>query len=470
MSAVTRVVIVGGGPGGYEAALVAAQVGGEVTLVDRDGLGGAAVLTDCVPSKTLIATAEVMSSMQSASELGLTIGGGKVQHAINVNLGLVNRRVLALADAQSKDIARNLKANGVRVVSGTGRLDGPGTVIATTEAGEERLDAEVVLLSTGTRPRELPDAVPDGERILTWKQVYGLESLPEHLVVVGSGVTGAEFASAYNALGAKVTLVSSRDMVLPGQDQEAARILQEVFVRRGIDVRSRSRAVGAKRVGDTVVVTLASGETIEASHCLMAVGAVPNTENLGLETAGIAVDRGYITVDRVSRTSARGVYAAGDVTGVFALASVAAMQGRIAMWHSLGDAVAPLDLNRVSSNVFTAPEIATVGVTQEQVDAGLSTAVGVMVPLKANARAKMQNLTEGFVKLFCLPITGIIVGGVVVAPHASELIHAITVAVAQRVTVEDFSHAFTVYPSISGSIAEAARRLYGHAAERSITV
>jgi dihydrolipoamide dehydrogenase len=140
------------------------------------------------------------------------------------------------------------------------------------------------------------------------------------------------------------------------------------------------------------------------------------------------------------------------------------------MWHSLGDAVMPLDLNRVSSNVFTSPEIATVGVTQEQVEAGLSTAVGVMVPLRGNARAKMQNVTEGFVKLFCLPITGIIVGGVVVAPHASELIHAIAVAVAERVTVEGFSHAFTVYPSISGSIAEAARRLHGHAEEPSITV
>lgn len=466
----TRVVIVGGGPGGYEAALVAAQLGGEVTLVDRDGLGGAAVLTDCVPSKTLIATAEVMSSMQNAAELGITIGGGKVQHAINVNLGLVNRRVLALAKAQSKDIAKNLKANGVKVVVGTGRLDGPGAVIATTEGGERRLEAEVVLLATGTRPRELPDAKPDGERILTWKQVYSLETLPEHLVVVGSGVTGAEFASAYNALGAKVTLVSSRDMVLPGQDQEAARVLQEVFVRRGVDLRSRSRAVAARREGDGVVVTLATGETIEASHCLMAVGALPNTENLGLETAGVATDRGYITVDKVSRTTARGVYAAGDVTGVFALASVAAMQGRIAMWHSLGDAVAPLDLNRVSANVFTAPEIATVGVTQEQVDAGLTSAVGVMVPLRGNARAKMQSVTDGFIKLFCLPITGIIVGGVVVAPHASELIHAISVAVAERITVEAFSHDFTVYPSISGSIAEASRRLYGHAEEKSITV
>ncbi|HET7724977.1 MAG TPA: NAD(P)H-quinone dehydrogenase [Propionibacteriaceae bacterium] len=466
----TGVVIVGGGPGGYEAALVASQLGGEVTLVDRDGLGGAAVLTDCVPSKTLIATAEVMSSMQSASELGLTIGGGEVQQAVTVNLGLVNRRVLGLARAQSADIATTLAASGVRVVSGSGRLDGQNAVIATVDGSEERYEAEVILLATGTRPRELPAAKPDGERILTWKQVYGLESLPEHLVVVGSGVTGAEFASAYNALGAKVTLVSSRDMVLPGQDEDASRVLQDVFVQRGVDLRPRSRAVAVRREGDGVVVTLASGDTIEASHCLMAVGAVPNTEDLGLEAAGITTNGGYIPVDKVSRTNARGVYAAGDVTGVFALASVAAMQGRIAMWHALGDAVAPLDLSHVSSNVFTSPEIATVGVTQEQVDAGLSTAVGVTVTLRGNARAKMQNITEGFVKLVCLPITGIIVGGVVVAPHASELIHAISVAVAERITVESFSHDFTVYPSVSGSIAEAARRLHGHAEEHSITV
>ncbi len=466
----TRVVIVGGGPGGYEAALVASQLGGEVTLVERSGLGGAAVLTDCVPSKTLIATAEVMTSMQSASELGLTIGGGDVQHAITVNLGLVNRRVLGLAAAQSADIAQTLAASGVHVVAGTGRLDGQNAVVVHAGETEERYEAEVILLATGTRPRELPEATPDGERILTWKQVYGLEEVPEHLVVVGSGVTGAEFASAYNALGAKVTLVSSREMVLPGQDEEAARVLQDVFARRGVDLRPRSRAAAVRREGDRVVVTLTTGHTIDASHCLMAVGAVPNTEDLGLEAAGIATNGGYIPVDKVSRTNARGVYAAGDVTGVFALASVAAMQGRIAMWHSLGDAVTPLDLGRVSSNVFTSPEIATVGVTQQHVEAGLSTAVGVMVPLRGNARAKMQNITEGFVKLFCLPITGIIVGGVVVAPHASELIHAISVAVAERVTVESFSHDFTVYPSISGSIAEAARRLHGHAEEHSITV
>ncbi len=466
----TRVVIVGGGPGGYEAALVASQLGGEVTLVERDGLGGAAVLTDCVPSKTLIATAEVMTTMLGAAELGLSIAGEAVRNAVSVDLGRVNQRVLDLAASQSADIRATLRANDVEVVSGTGRLDGTDAVLVSTDTGEQRYEAEIVLLATGTRPRELPGAMPDGERILNWKQVYGLSELPEHLIVVGSGVTGAEFASAYHALGARVTLVSSRDMVLPGQDQEAARVLQSVFVRRGIEIRSRSRAEGVSRVGEEVVVTLVGGEQIRGSHCLMAVGSLPNTEGLGLAEAGVATNRGFITVDRVSRTSARGVYAAGDVTGVFALASVAAMQGRIAMWHSLGDSVAPLDLLRVSSNVFTAPEIATVGVTQENVDAGLSSAVGVMVPLRGNARAKMQNVTDGFVKLFCLPLTGIIVGGVVVAPHASELIHAISIAVAERITVDTFSHDFTVYPSVSGSIAEAARRLHGHAEHDTITV
>lgn len=460
----TKVVILGGGPGGYEAALVGSQLGGDVTLIERDGLGGAAVLTDCVPSKTLIATAEAMTTIQNAAQLGLKLGAStSVESAVQVDLGAVNRRVLDLARAQSCDIEHKLLAEGVRVLKGEGRLDGPDAVIATTAEGEQRLDADIVLVATGTTPRELPTARCDGDRILSWKQVYQLTDLPERLIVVGSGVTGAEFASAYDALGVDVVLVSSRDQVLPGQDTDAAAVLQEAFEARGMNVMSRCRAVGAERVGNGVRVLLEDGRTVEGSHCLMAVGAIPNTTGIGLQTAGVQLTgSGHIVVDKVSRTSARGVYAAGDVTGVFALASVAAMQGRIAMWHSLGDAVSPLDLRRVSSNVFTAPEIATVGVTQAEVEAGTVKAAQVMLPLASNARAKMQGLQHGFVKLFCLPTTGIIVGGVVVAPYASELVHAISLAVAERITVDNFSHDFTVYPSLSGSIAEAARRLHNH--------
>ncbi|TDE15799.1 NAD(P)H-quinone dehydrogenase [Jiangella asiatica] len=454
MADVTRVAILGSGPGGYEAALVAAQLGAEVTLVDRDGVGGSAVLTDCVPSKTLIATAEVLTDTAESGELGVVLGG-----AVGVELARVNRRVLALAKAQSADTAAAVEKAGVRIVRGSGRL-APGDRVVVDDGAHE-LVADVALLATGARPRILPEAEPDGERILTWEQVYDLTEAPERLVVVGSGVTGAEFASAYNALGCDVTLVSSRDRVLPGEDADAAYVLEEVFARRGLKVLSRSRAASVRRDGDGVVVTLTDGRAVRGSHCLMAVGSVPNIEDLGLEECGIALDgRGFVKVDRVSRTSARGVYAAGDVTGVNMLASVAAMQGRTAMWHALGDAVTPLDLKAVAANVFTAPEIATVGWSQAAVDAGEIDAVAVKLPLATNARAKMQGIRDGFVKLFCRRGTGIIVGGVVVAPKASELIHPISVAVEASLTVDQMARAFTVYPSLSGSVAEAARRLH----------
>ena len=470
MPLVTDVVIIGGGPGGYEAALVASQLGGSVTLIERQGLGGSAVLTDVVPSKTLIATAEVMTTLRGAHELGLRLNGtDDLAHAFGVDLAAVNDRVLRLAAAQSSDIGARLRAEGVRVIDGTGRLDGTDFVVAATSGGEQRLRADIALIATGTTPRELPTARPDGERILTWTQLYALKDLPERLIVVGSGVTGAEFASAYNALGADVVLVSSRDQVLPGEDAEAGRVVQQVFERSGMTILSRSRAQAASVVGDEVVVELADGRTVTGSHCLMAVGSTPNTAGIGLESAGIAVDqRGYITVDRVSRTTARGVYAAGDCTGVFPLASVAAMQGRIAMWHSLGDAVGPLDLRTVAANVFTAPEIATVGVTQVEVDAGLVDARAVMLPLHTNARAKMRGITDGFVKIFCLPVTGIVIGGVVVAPIASELIEALSLAVREKLTVDQLAQSFTVYPSLTGSLAEAARRLHGRTAGQTV--
>jgi len=463
---VTRVVIIGGGPGGYEAALVASQLGGEVTLVDTDGLGGSAVLTDCVPSKTLIATAEVMTGVAESTELGIRFGGKDALDAetvVHVDLAAVNERVLELAGRQSIDITRRLTDQGVTILQGRGRLDGKERVIAETADGEVALDADVILIATGAHPRVLPDAVPDGERILTWTQVYALDQLPEKLIVVGSGVTGAEFASAYDALGAEVVLVSSRDRVLPGEDADAAQVLEDVFQRRGLTVLSKCRAESVTRDGDRVVVRLNDGREIVGSHCLLAVGSIPNTAEMGLEEAGVTLDKGgFIVADKVSRTSARGVYAAGDCTGVLMLASVAAMQGRIAMWHALGDAVAPLDLKIVSSNVFTAPEIATVGMSQAQADVALPKVATVKLALQGNARAKMQGLREGFVKVFCLPVTGIVVGGVVVAPRASELIYPLAIAVSQRLTVDQVAGSFTVYPSVSGSLAEAARQLHLH--------
>ena len=453
---VAHVTIVGGGPGGYEAALVASRLGAEVTLIERDGIGGATVLTDCVPSKTLIATSDLLTDVSTASELGV-----QVPSSVRADLAAVDARVLDLALKQSADIAHRLDASGVTTIAGSARIEREGVVVATTEHGTQRIETDAILVAAGAHPRVSPDAQPDGERILTWKQVYALQELPEHMIVVGSGVTGAEFASAYNGLGARVTLVSSRDRVLPGEDVDAANVIEDVFTRRGMTVMGNSRMASVARTEAGVLVTLTDGRTLEGSHCLLALGSIPNTEGLGLEDVGVVLDdRGFIKVDRVSRTSARGIYAAGDCTGVLMLASVAAQQGRIAMSHLLGDAVHPLDLGKVSSNVFTSPEIATVGMSQKQVEETDLQIDVQMLPLASNARAKMQGVHDGFVKIFCRRGMGVVVGGVVVGPRASELIHALSIAVSASLTVDQVADAFTVYPSMSGSVAEAARRLH----------
>lgn len=459
-----RIVIVGGGPAGYEAALMAAQLDADVVVVDRDGVGGACVLKDCVPSKTLIATSEVLTAVAGSPSLGVRLGAGRPE-AVEADLPAVNRRVKDLARAQSADIARRLAREGVQIVAGRARLVGAGRVVATDADGREQgIGADVVIVATGGSPRVLPGAVPDGERILDWRQVYDLERLPEHLVVVGSGVTGAEFANAYQAMGVPVTWVSSRDRVMPSEDADAARLLEDVFTRRGMRIMKNARAQAVHRVEGGVVVELADGRRVEGSHALMAVGSVPNTEGMGLPESGATLTAGgHVRVDRVSRTTSPNVYAAGDVTGVLPLASVAAMQGRIAVWHALGEAVTPLRLSTVASNVFTDPELATVGVAEGASDVGGVRLRTAKLPLATNARAKMQGITDGFVKLFCRPGTGTVLGGVVVAPRASELILPVSIAVQHGLTVDQLAHTFSIYPSLTGSLVEAARTLTTHA-------
>ncbi len=461
----TRIVIIGGGPAGYEAALVAAQLGAQVTVIERDGIGGASVLTDCVPSKTLIAAAGAMTSVHDSAVLGVH---GAEPASVGLDLAAVNQRVKGLAVAQSADIHSRLAAEGVRIVSGHGRLSDEMRGLAAHRvqvldgSGEvaEELEGDVVLIATGADPRVLPGAEPDHERILDWRDVYELDEMPEHLVVIGSGVTGAEFASGYLEAGVPVTLVSSRDRVLPGEDSDAAEVLEEVFQSRGGRLE-RGRAAGVRRTDKGVVVELTDGRAVEGSHALMTVGTVPNTGGLNLANCGVELtEAGHVVVDRVSRTSVPGVYAAGDVTGVFQLASVAAMQGRIAMWHALGEAVMPIKLKTVAANVFTHPEIATVGVQEASVRDGDDIQV-VRLPLATNARAKMSDMRDGFVKLFARRSTGVIMGGVVVAPGASELILPIALAVTKGLTVADLAQTFAIYPSLSGSITEAGRRLMG---------
>ena len=460
-----RIVVIGGGPGGYEAARAGVQLGAEVVLVEENGIGGNAVLTDVVPSKTLIATAEAAQRVASAAALGvrLMVDGKRVIAAIDIDLPAINSRLLQLAKSQSKDMLETLQAEGVTVVNGRGVLDGNHHVLITKsgETSPERIEAKTIIVATGARPRDLPTARTDGNRILNWKQLYNIGDLPEHMIVVGSGVTGAEFASAYLDLGSKVTLVSSRDKVLPGNDGEAAELIEDVFKRKGMQILRNARAASVKNLGESVEVTLEDGRVISGSHCLMAVGAIPNTEDIGLEEAGVKLNEtGHVISNKVARTSRANVYAVGDCSTALPLASVAAMQGRTAIYHTMGDVSVPTNLRNVASNVFTSPEIASVGWSQDEIEQGLVRGEVQKIMLDNNPRAKMQGIEEGFIKLYASVGSGTVIGGVVVAPTASDLIYPIAVAIENRLTVDQLARTYTVYPSLSGSIAEAASALH----------
>ena len=460
-----RVVIIGGGPGGYEAARTAAQLDAEVILIEERGVGGNAVLTDVVPSKTLIATAEAAQRVAVAQSLGLefSVEGKRVNPHVEVDLKTLNQRLLSLAQDQSQDMREALVEDGVRIIDGRGHLDGNHHVVVEPSAGgeSERIEAKTIIVAVGASPRELPDARTDGERILNWKQLYNLEELPEHMIVVGSGVTGAEFASAYLQLGSKVTLVSSRDKVLPGNDSDAAELLEKVFTTGGMNLLRNARAKSVKNIGDAVEVELADGTTLTGSHCLMAVGAIPNTQGLNLEEAGIVLnDTGHVVVNKVARTSRANVYAIGDCSTSMPLASVSAMMGRTAVYHTLGDVATPTRLRNVASNVFTSPEIASVGWSEQEIKDGLVRGEVATIELETNPRAKMEGISEGFIKLFASVGSGTVIGGVVVAPRASDLIYPIAVAIENRLTVDQVAKTYTVYPSLSGSIAEAASELH----------
>ena len=375
--------------------------------------------------------------------------------------------MIALADKQSSDIAKQLEQRGVRLIQGRARFTDQqhGHTTHRVEVhcegkDTEIIDCDMVLVCTGANPRVLPGAEPDGERILNWRQMYSLQEMPTHLIVVGSGVTGAEFVSAFAELGVEVTMVASRDRILPHDDADAADVLEEVLAGRGVHLEKHARVESVTNTGDGVVVRTTDGREIAGSHVMMSIGSIPNTADLNLEAAGVEVaPSGHIIVDRVSRTNVAGIYAAGDCSDLMPLASVAAQQGRIAVDHALGEGVSPVRLKTVGNAVFTRPEIAAVGVTQQQITDGEVDADIYKLDLSTNPRAKMRSLQHGFVKIFARKGSGQVLGGVIVAPTASELILSLTIAVANDLTVRQLANSMAVYPSLSGSITEAARRL-----------
>jgi pyruvate/2-oxoglutarate dehydrogenase complex dihydrolipoamide dehydrogenase (E3) component len=449
-----RFVIIGGGPAGNTAATHAARLGAEVTMIEKDIVGGAAHLLDCIPSKAMIATGGALARMGKASGMGL--------HKISADLDLdvLSTRIQSIEDRLERSTVELLTSQGVKLVQGTGRLVGPKQVVADTVEGPLELEADIVLLATGSRPRIPEWAAIDGERVLTTRDAYPPPEMPQHLIVVGSGVTGVEFVHMFRSFGCDVTLIVSRQQVLPNKDPEVAAALEADFIARGVRLYKGARAIGIEKEEGAVTVVCDDGRQARGSHALLAIGSVPNSESIGLDVAGVDQRDGYVVVDHNCESTVSGIYAAGDLSGKLPLSSVASMQGRKIAEHAMGQHGGVhhrrLDYDKAASAIFTVPEIADVGLAEADAFAEGRKIRVTKVPFSANAKALIENDSRGFVKIISDPATGVILGGSIVGRRAAELISVIALAVTAGLRVQDIYESLLVHPTLAEALSDAA--------------
>jgi dihydrolipoamide dehydrogenase len=422
-------------------------------MIENQIIGGAAHLKDCIPSKAMIATGNELTELQRARTMGLEASGG-------LDVGALRERIGGMETTLRESVTSLLESQGVRLLRGTGRLTGAYTVAADTDDGTEEIEADAILLATGSRPR-VPDWTRiDGERILTTREAYPPPEIPEHLVVIGSGVTGVEFTHMFSALGAAVTLIVSRQQVLPTKDPEVAAVLEAEFLARGVKLLKGARATAIGREDDKVFIACDDGRAVDGSHALLCIGSLPNTESLGCDLAGVEMDNsGYIPGNRHCQTNIPHIYSAGDVSGRLPLSSVAAMQGRKIAEHVMGltaRAHRHLDYDKAAQAIFTYPEIAEVGVAEAEAFAAGRKLRVTKVPFSSNPKSLINGDSRGFVKILSDPATGVVLGGAIVGRNAAELISVIAVAVTNRLKVVDIVDSLLVHPALAESIADAA--------------
>ncbi len=449
-----KFVIIGGGPAGHMAATHAARLGAEVTMIERDIVGGAAHLWDCIPSKAMIATGGAMALTRRA------IGMGLRPIEARLDFEALRARIASIEERLNLSAITLLESQGVRIVHGTGRFLGPHDVAADTVDGVVSFDADAVLLSSGSRPR-IPDwAEIDGERVLTTRQAYPPSELPEHLIVVGSGVTGVEFAHMFSSFGCQVTLIVSRQQVLPQKDPEVAAALEADFLRREVTLLKGARAVGIVRDTASVLVRCDDGRAVKGSHVILAIGSIPNSEGLALDAAGVDMDAGgYVTINQHCQSNVSHVYAAGDLSGKLPLSSVASMQGRKVAEHVMGLHTRDhrhLDYDKAASAIFTEPEIADVGMAEADAFASGRKIRVTKVPFSASAKALIEGDARGFVKIISDPATGVVLGGSIVGRNAAELVSVIALAVTAGLKVNDIVESLLVHPALAEALSEAA--------------
>lgn len=453
-------LVIGSGPGGYVAAIRASQLGLKTAVVERESLGGICLNWGCIPTKSLLKSAQVLEYLQHAADYGIVIDG-----EAKADFAKVVERSRTVADGMSKGIQFLFKKNKVDVIKGTGKLKSKGVVTVTDADGKSsEVKAKHIILATGARSRELPNLKQDGKKIIGYRKAMTLDKLPESMVVVGSGAIGSEFANFYATMGTKVTLVEFLPNVVPVEDEEVSKQLERSFKKSGMKVMTSSTVEKVDTSGKKCKVTIKTKkgeETVEADIVLSAVGITPNTENLGLEALKIETDKGKVKVDEYYRTNVEGIYAIGDIVDGPALAHAASAEGITCVEKIAGHHPQPVDYSNIPGCTYTSPEVASVGMTEKAAkEAGYKVKVGKF-PFTASGKASAAGAKEGFVKLVFDDKYGELLGAHMIGANVTEMIAELVVARKLETTGEEIIKSVHPHPTMSEAVMEAAAAAYG---------
>ncbi len=461
MAADYDLIVIGSGPGGYVAAIRAGQLGMKVSVVEKDPkFGGTCLHRGCIPTKALLHTAEVLEQARHAEDFGVQIADPRLDL---LKAQAYKRKVVDKSAKGIEFLFKKYKAEGLR---GLGRLVGPHSVEIETDGQKRVLKARHILVATGSVPREIGMAPTDGKRVLNSDHILELERVPQSLVVLGAGAVGTEFASIFASFGSEVTLVEMLPRVLPIEDEEVSEELERALRRRGIKVMAGTQMTGMEKTGGGVRVHLdraGKASTVEADVLLVAIGRQPVTAGLGLEALGVTLDRGYVAVDGLMRTSVPHIYAIGDIVKTPWLAHVASAEGILAVEHMAGRDVQPLDYDKVPSCTYSSPEVGSVGLTEAKArERGYDVQVGKF-PFSALAKASILGQTGGFVKVVREKKYDELLGVPLIGPHATDLIAEACVALRVEATTEELFRSIHAHPTLSEAVGEAAHAAWGHA-------
>ena len=463
MSATYDVVVIGSGPGGYVAAIRAGQLGLKTAIVEKDDrFGGTCLLRGCIPTKSMLESASLADHARHADDFGINVG------EVSIDIAKVLKRKDRVIKANAGGVAFLLKKNKVTTYNGFGALAGPGRVSVTNDEGVTELGAKHIILATGSAVRHFPGFDVDGERILTSDELLELSEIPKHLLVLGAGAVGVEFASVYRSFGADVTIVELQDRLVPLEDEDVSAEFAKAFKRRGIKVKTGTKCLGLEMDGDKVKASFeepgGKQTTVRVSHCLVAIGRRPVTENIGLEKTRIQTERGFVHTDGFGQTGEPGVYAIGDiVAGTPQLAHAASHEAILTVEHIAGLDVEPINYLHCPNCTYSNPEVGSVGLTEAQAkDKGYAIKVGKF-PFTAVGKAKVINDTTGFVKIVAEEQYGEILGVHIIGPHATELVAEAVPLLRLECTAEELARTIHAHPTLAESIGEAAHATLGHA-------